>query len=210
MHRCGTLLICLLVCRSNAFHHNCSRCRKFCSPKLQPPVNSSRPVTSVVTKTKTVTVSSFKIAATTSALSPTKQLLVSDDRATSPNLFGILVTPKEIVDGSGVWRLSTGYGQDYKGRFTQQDAGQQGLSEWIWTDTAANIDANGWKYIDFIVDPFTLAVTAKGTDSGNTILQVCQLKGGPYYLDLSGAAGLAEHTTGSPCFPVVLSAVPLK
>ncbi|CZR55959.1 uncharacterized protein PAC_05847 [Phialocephala subalpina] len=83
-------------------------------------------ITSVVTKTKTVTGSSFKIAATAAVLSPTKQIVVSDDRTTSPNLFGILVMPKEIVAGNEVWRLSTGYRQDYKTRFMQQDAGQAG------------------------------------------------------------------------------------
>jgi hypothetical protein len=75
-------------------------------------------------------------------------------------------------------------------------------------DTPANIAANGWKYIYFIVDPFTLTVTARASDTGNSVLQVCILQGVPY-LDLAAVAGTHEQASGAACYPVVLNAVPL-
>jgi hypothetical protein len=152
-------------------------------------------------------VSSFGIAATADILSPSVQYLHPGESSTGPNYLDILVGATYPVAGSSsVWRLSAGHLEDNAGQYAQQDA--RVISEWIWVDTPANIAANGWKYIDFIVDPFTLAVTATGSDTGNSILQICNL-GGSFYLDLSKVAGTHEQTTNSICYPVVLSALPL-
>ena len=153
-----------------------------------------------------MTVSSFKILATATALSPSTQFMFPEESAVSPNYLGISFNAVNPADGSSVWKLSGGYLQTYLGQFAQQDSGAH--SEWIWVDTAANIAANGWRYIFFIVDPFTLAVTARGSDTGNSVLQVCVLDGVPF-LDLAAVAGTPEQTTGAPCHPVVLKAVPL-
>jgi hypothetical protein len=152
-------------------------------------------------------VSTFGIAATATILGPSVQYLLADESTTSPNYLGIKAGTSLPVEGTpNSWRLSTGWLEDYAGQFAQQDAGV--ISEWIWVDTPANIAANGWKYIDFIVDPFTLAITARGSDTGNSVLQICELNGEPY-LDLAKVAGTNEQTTNSPCYPVILNAVPL-
>ena len=165
----------------------------------------------MTTTTITSTVSSFGIAATANILSPSVQYLQPDENDTGVNYLGILASTSSPVAGTLTsWHLSGGHLQDYLGQYAQQDAGA--TSEWIWVDTQANIAANGWIYIDFIVDPSTLAITARGSDTGNSVLQICEFQTGPsgaFYLDLSKVAGTHEQTSNSICYPVVLSALPL-
>ncbi|KAF4627647.1 hypothetical protein G7Y89_g10504 [Cudoniella acicularis] len=109
-----------------------------------------------------------------------------------------------------VWRLNAGNLETYSGQYAQQDPGAN--SEWIWVDTPANIAANGWQYIYFIINPVTLAVTARASGTGNTVLQVCNLIAGgvaTQYLELAHVAGFREQTTISACYPVALKAIPL-
>jgi len=94
------------------------------------------------------------------------------------------------------------------GLYSQQDS--EATSEWIWVDTPANIKANGWIYVYFIVDPVTLLLTAKNSQTGHNVLQVCNFKGTTTpYLNLAAKAGLPEQVTGEPCEPIVLRALPL-
>jgi hypothetical protein len=162
--------------------------------------------------TTTVTVSSFKVKASAVAITSTSnQFMVPDEVLTHPNFVGITFTPTDSnavdpTDLTSVWTLKQGYLQTYLGHFAQQDAGA--TSEWVWVDILAEINANGWQLIYFIVDPNTLEITAQATSTKNSVLQFCVLSGVPY-LSLAKVAGLAEQTTNSACYPITLVAVPL-
>ncbi|KUJ09898.1 uncharacterized protein LY89DRAFT_740317 [Mollisia scopiformis] len=152
----------------------------------------------------------FKISASSPVLPAHPHFLISDDSSTSPNQYGILVHDyyPQNVPSSGLWTLtSSHHPTDYKTRYAQQDPGQ--TSEWIWVDTAANIEKNDWVYVDFFVDDDTLEMKAKKEDNGNHVLQICEIALDVYYLDLSKVKGTTETTSDAKCFPVVLTAVPV-
>jgi len=156
-------------------------------------------------------VSSFKILATTTELSPTiKQYMLPDTDTTDTtrlNYLGLKFLPTDPDDCSTVFKLSGGILETYQGQFSQQDHDQ--TSQFIWVDYAAVIAANGWVYVYFIVDPTTLVVTAVGSDTGNSVLQVCNNGQAEPYLDLAKVAGTNEQTSGVACYPISLQAVPL-
>jgi hypothetical protein len=63
-------------------------------------------------------------------------------------------------------------------------------------------------YIDFVVDPVTLALTAVNTQTGNTILQICNIAvTNVPYLDLSVVAGRPEQIGNEPCHFVSLTII---
>lgn len=72
------------------------------------------------------------------------------------------------------------------------------------------VEANGFIPISFIVDEVSLAVTAKNTQSGDAVLQVCYQGGGEVaYLNLAAKAGTPENVSGEACYPVSLTAKPV-
>jgi hypothetical protein len=82
------------------------------------------------------------------------QYMLPDTSTTGPNYLALKFLPTDPNDGSTVVRLSGGLLETYQDQFSQEDV--EATSEWIWV------------YIHFIVDPNTLAVTAVGSDTGNS------------------------------------------
>jgi len=123
------------------------------------------------------------------------QYMLPNTSTAGPNYLALKFLPTDPNDGSTVVRLSGGLLEIYQGQFSQQDAGA--TSEWIWV------------YIHFIVDPNTLAVTAVGSDTGNSALQVCNIDPSEPYLDLAKVVGTHEQTSGATFCPIALNAVPL-
>ena len=133
--------------------------------------------------------------------------MLPDTSTTGPNYLALKFLPTDPNDGTTVFRLSEDLLETYQGQFSQRDAGA--ASEWIWVDHPSVIAANGWVYIPFIVDSNTLAMAAVGSDTGNSVLQICNIGPSEPYLDLAKVARKPEQTPGASCYPITLNAVPL-
>jgi hypothetical protein len=52
-------------------------------------------------------------------------------------------------------------------------------------------------------------VTAVGSNTGNLVLQICNIVPSEPYLELAKVAETNEQTSGAACYPITLNAVPL-
>jgi hypothetical protein len=134
--------------------------------------------------------------------------MLLDISTARPNYLRLAFLLTDPNNGSTVFRLPEGSLKTFQGQFSQPDP--RAISEWILVDYPAVIATNGWVYIYLIVNPNTLVVTAVGSGTGNSVLQVCYI-GSPseLYLNLAKVAGTLEQTSVDVCYPIAPNAVPL-